>query len=448
MILKKLIHHILVFICFLLTGLNCAEAQTREQKVREDKKRIEASGYWYYNDLEKGIKQAAAENKPLMVVLRCLPCEECVKLDDELVESDPRVKPLLDQFVRVRIVGTNGLDLSLFQFDYDQSFAVFFLNADKTIYCRYGTRSHRTNWSDDVSIEGLGKAMEGVLELHKQFPSNRDLLKAKTGFRPLFPTPEQFPLLKDKYSSRIEYEGKVVQSCIHCHQIGDAIRQETRRNMKNGCPDEVLLPYPHPKTFGIIIDPSSSGIIKEIVASSLADKAGFKKSDKILRMNSQPILSIADVQWVLNSISGRGGKVDFLLQRGKENIALSMELENGWRVQEDISWRVSTWGLRRMVLGGMVLENIPQEEKVKQAGQKNETQLRVKHVGQFGPHAAAKNAGFQQGDFVLSFDGKSDFQNESELIRYALQNKKVGDRVPVKVIRNSKALDLQLPIQE
>jgi len=448
MILKKLIHHILVFICFLLTGLNCAEAQTREQKVREDKKRIEASGYWYYNDLEKGIKQAAAENKPLMVVLRCLPCEECVKLDDELVESDPRVKPLLDQFVRVRIVGTNGLDLSLFQFDYDQSFAVFFLNADKTIYCRYGTRSHRTNWSDDVSIEGLGKAMEGVLELHKQFPSNRDLLKAKTGFRPLFPTPEQFPLLKDKYSSRIEYEGKVVQSCIHCHQIGDAIRQETRRNMKNGFPDEVLFPYPHPKTFGIIIDPSSSGIIKEIVASSLADKAGFKKSDKILRMNSQPILSIADVQWVLNSISGRGGKVDFLLQRGKENIALSMELENGWRVQEDISWRVSTWGLRRMVLGGMVLENIPQEEKVKQAGQKNETQLRVKHVGQFGPHAAAKNAGFQQGDFVLSFDGKSDFQNESELIRYALQNKKVGDRVPVKVIRNSKALDLQLPIQE
>ena len=448
MILKKLIHHILVFICFLLTGLNCAEAQTREQKVREDKKRIEASGYWYYNDLEKGIKQAAAENKPLMVVLRCLPCEECVKLDDELVESDPRVKPLLDQFVRVRIVGTNGLDLSLFQFDYDQSFAVFFLNADKTIYCRYGTRSHRTNWSDDVSIEGLGKAMEGVLELHKQFPSNRDLLKAKTGFRPLFPTPEQFPLLKDKYSSRIDYEGKVVQSCIHCHQIGDAIRQETRRNMKNGFPDEVLFPYPHPKTFGIIIDPSSSGIIKEIVASSLADKAGFKKSDKILRMNSQPILSIADVQWVLNSISGRGGKVDFLLQRGKENIALSMELENGWRVQEDISWRVSTWGLRRMVLGGMVLENIPQEEKVKQAGQKNETQLRVKHVGQFGPHAAAKNAGFQQGDFVLSFDGKSDFQNESELIRYALQNKKVGDRVPVKVIRNSKALDLQLPIQE
>jgi len=109
--LKKLTYHILAFICFLLTGFNFAEAQTREQKVREDKKRVEASGYWHYNDLEKGIKQAAAENKPLMVVLRCLPCEECVKLDDELVESDPRIKPLLDQFVRVRIVGTNGLDL-------------------------------------------------------------------------------------------------------------------------------------------------------------------------------------------------------------------------------------------------------------------------------------------------------------------------------------------------
>lgn len=143
-----------------------------------------------------------------------MPCEECVKLDDELVESDPRVKPLLDQFVRVRIVGTNGLDLSLFQFDYDQSFAVFFLNADKTIYCRYGTRSHRTNWSDDVSIEGLGKAMEGVLELHKQFPSNRDLLKAKTGLKPLFPTPNNSRCLKTSIHPELNTRVKLFKAAF------------------------------------------------------------------------------------------------------------------------------------------------------------------------------------------------------------------------------------------
>ncbi len=72
-------------------------------------------------------------------MLRCLPCEECVKLDDELIENDPELQALLEPFVRVRIVGTNGLDLSLFEFDTDQSFCVFFFNADRTLYARYGT---------------------------------------------------------------------------------------------------------------------------------------------------------------------------------------------------------------------------------------------------------------------------------------------------------------------
>ena len=64
-------------------------------------------------------------------------------LDDELVDTDPAIRPLLEKFVCVRQVATNGLDLRLFQFDTDQSFAVFMLNADGTIYGRFGTRSHR-----------------------------------------------------------------------------------------------------------------------------------------------------------------------------------------------------------------------------------------------------------------------------------------------------------------
>lgn len=161
----------------------------------------------------------------MMVVLRCLPCEECVKLDDELMEKDTVIKSLLEKFVRVRIVGTNGLDLSLFQFDYDQSFAIMFLNADGTIYGRYGTRSHRTNWSGDVSLVGLGKAMQEVLQLHENYPKNKPSLVNKKGPKPDFASPELFPSLKTKYTSKLDYEGKVVQSCIHCHQVGEAIRK-------------------------------------------------------------------------------------------------------------------------------------------------------------------------------------------------------------------------------
>src|SRR5438045_621931 len=137
-------------------------AQTREEKVRGDKAKVEADGFWIYNDLARGYSEAKKTGQPLLVALRCIPCEQCVKLDEDLVEKDERIKPLLEKFVRVRLISANGLDLSLFQFDTDQSFAVFMLNADGTIYGRFGTRSDQTHWANDVSITGLAKALEGA----------------------------------------------------------------------------------------------------------------------------------------------------------------------------------------------------------------------------------------------------------------------------------------------
>jgi len=151
-------------LCFATTAQ--AQQKTRDQKVREDRERVTGQGFWIYNDLNAAFAQARTSGKPILVVLRCIPCVECVKLDDDLVDQDAILKPLLAKFVCVRIVSTNGLDLSLFQFDTDQSFAVFMLNADRTIYGRFGTRSHRTEWIGDVSLKGLAKALEGALELH------------------------------------------------------------------------------------------------------------------------------------------------------------------------------------------------------------------------------------------------------------------------------------------
>jgi len=154
---------------------------SRDEKMQRDRQRVTTQGIWIYNDLAAGREQAAKEQKPLIVVLRCVPCEECVKLDDELIDQDPRISPLLERFVCVRLVSTNGLDLSIFQFDTDQSFAVFFLHADGTVDGRFGTRSHRTEWTEDVSVEGLEQAMQGALRLHADYPANRSILARKQG---------------------------------------------------------------------------------------------------------------------------------------------------------------------------------------------------------------------------------------------------------------------------
>ena len=264
----------LSLLCCLLVAGSLA-AQTREQKVRGDKAKVEAAGFWIYNDLAQGFAEAKKSGKPLLVVMRCIPCEHCVKLDDDLVEQDQRLRPLLEKFVRVRVVSANGLDLSLFQFDTDQSFAVFMFNADGTIYGRFGTRSDQTHWSDDVSIEGLAKALEGALVLHADFPKNKATLAAKKGAPPEFAVPESFPTLKGKYGAQLNYEGNVVQSCIHCHQIGDAQRQH-HRNQTGKIPDEVLFPYPHPKAIGLILDPQQRATVLRVEPGSLAAQAGLR----------------------------------------------------------------------------------------------------------------------------------------------------------------------------
>ena len=98
-----------------------------------------------------------------------------------------------------------------------------------------------------------------------------------------------------------------------------------------------------------------------------------------------------------------------------------------------------------MTTGGILLEQI--EERP--AGvPKTGMALRAKHVGQFGPHAAAKNAGFLMGDVIVAFDGKTDLLRETDLLAYALRNRKPGEKVAVTIVRGGKTLELMLPMQE
>lgn len=438
---------VICFAVLLMPSLGLAQGKSREEKVQDDRTKVESEGFWIYNDLDKAFSQARLTGRPVLVVLRCIPCEECVKLDDDLIEQDPVIRPLLKEFVCVRQVSTNGLDLSLFQFDTDQSFAVFMLNADGTIYGRFGTRSHRTEWEQDVSLAGLTQALRGALELHAEYPRNKAALAAKRGPAPAFPTPESYPSLKDRYTSTLNYTGNVVQSCIHCHQIGDAERDRFRKSARP-LPDAVLFPFPHPKELGLILDPREKASVIRVETESVAQQAGFRPGDRIRSLDGQPMLSIADVQWVLHHVPPTGGVVSAEVDRNGTGQRLMLRLPAGWRESGDLSWRVSSWGMRRMATGGLVLEELPQEERGRSGIGDGSMALRVKHVGQYGAHAAAKRAGFQQGDIIVSFDGRTNLLREADLFKHALQVRKPGERVPVVILRNGRQQRLQLPMQD
>jgi hypothetical protein len=431
---------------FLAPQLALSQNPTREQKVRADKAKVESAGFWIYNDLPKAYALAKETGKPIVVSMRCIPCEECVKLDDDVVDADPVIRPLLEQFVCVRIVGTNGLDLDTFQYDTDQSFAMFMLNADKTIYGRFGTRSHRTDWIGDVSLDGLARALGGALELHAAYPANRMALAGKRG-KPLeYPTPEQYPALKDDYTSQLNYSGDVVKSCIHCHQIGEA-RRDIYWSQGKPIPEELLYPFPHPKSVGLVLAPDERALIKSVIEGSPAAHATLQAGDHVLSMNGQPLLSMADVQWVLHHVPAAGGEVQMEVERAGKTLAATLKLDKNWRREDDTSWRVAAWEMRRIALGGLRLVTIDTAKR-KSLGLEAGMALEVASVGMYGPHATAKNAGFQEGDVIVEFDGQTDFAKESDLFTHVNAHRRIGEQVTVRVQRGELVQILQFPIQK
>ena len=160
------------------------------------------------------------------------------------------------------------------------------------------------------------------------------------------------------------------------------------------------------------------------------------------------MLSIADVQWVLHNTNPAGGNVPVQIERNGRRVDLELSLGKGWRRAGDISWRASSWGLRRMAMGGMKLEPLPAEDRKRLDIPEQSMALLVRHVGQFGPYAAAKKAGFQPGDVIVEFDGREDFMTDSALLTYGVTVKEAGDQVPVTILRNGKKRTLKLPMQK
>ncbi|MDB5348873.1 MAG: serine endoprotease [Planctomycetota bacterium] len=409
--------------------LSCG--QDRDTKVRNDRKVFQESKDWIYNDLEEGIRHAKAAGKPLLVIFRCIPCEACQQFDDDVARRDPVIRDLLDAFVCVRIVQANAIDLTRFQHDFDQSFAAYLMNADSTIYGRYGTRSDRSE-EQDISLEGFRKAMEGALLMHQTYDKIKATLAGKQAKPVRYKTPREYPSLAGKYGTTLDYDGKVAKSCMHCHQIREAERVAYRSENKP-IPDNVLFPNPDPSVLGLFLDSRSMARVERVSPGSIADKDGVRHGDEIVMMDGQQLLSIADVQWVLQNLPN-SADVTTLVRRDGKDLPLTLHLSDGWR-RGNISWRVSTWDLRRMALGGMKLVNLTEAERERAKLPKGSLGLRVEHVGEFGDHAIAKQAGLRKDDVIVGFDGRNDHIGESELIAHAVQKRLPGDKVSVTILR-------------
>ena len=435
---------LLLLLCSLPWAVKAEAVKDREGAVRNDRAALEADPRWKYNDVEAGFAEARRTGKPLLVVLRCVPCIACSGIDAAVLLKETDLAPLLDQFVCVRVINANALDLTLFQFDYDLSFSTVFFNPDGTVYGRYGSWTHQKNAQDKTTV-GFKRTLETVLELHRGYPGNRSQLTGKQGAPGRFKTPIDIPTLTGKYRLELDWNGKVVPSCVHCHQIGDAMRQVYRKEMQP-VPTEWIYAWPAPETIGLTLAEDQVSKIEAVMPGSIAASAGLLPGDELVALNGQTLVSIADVSWVLHRAPAIG-LMRAAIRRAGAPREVTLTLAENWRTQADLSQRVGAWSMRAMATGGLVLKELSTTERQALDLTTSRLALRVDFVGQYGKHAAGKKAGFEKGDVIVELDGKSNALTESQWMAYVLQNKKVGDSMAVTVLRGQQRLQLQLPSQ-
>jgi hypothetical protein len=344
---------------------------------------------------------------------------------------------VLEKFVCIRVVQANSIDLTTFQFDPMLTWAVFFLNADRTVYGRYGTRSG-ANRTGDVTDAGFRKAALAALELHRGYPANRESLRGKIGPAPRYKTPREYPSLAH-FPAEVEVRASERNhpSCMHCHDLQIA-EFGLLRAAKEPIPTETLWPFPMPDALGLSLDPEERCTVRRVASGSAAEQAGFKAGDELLALEGQPLVSVADVQWVLHGAKD-GATLAAKARRGSTEESRSLALPPGWRRSGDITWRQGTWVMFRPDLRA---DSLPADERKRLGLAVDAVALRIHGLG-----ATLEAAGFRTGDVVVAVAGRrSGIDSVSQLLELVAQTTRPGDKLAVTILRDGRERPLEIAL--
>lgn len=217
---------------------------------------------------------------------------------------------LLSQYVTVRIIRMDGVDIGLFDRDWHNTIYFFLLNADEQIYLRYGGRDE-TAVDAYLNLDSLELALEKGLELHEQWKAGK--LPAPERPKPDFP--ENYPLLIERTVGR--------GSCVECHLIADykALHKE-----EEGTLDKVGEMYRSPDihTIGVFLDVPKGLLVDKVEGPAAA--AGMLPGDTISHVEGVRVYTFGDMQYEYDKVNRDATETHWSVDRGGEKADLTIEL--------------------------------------------------------------------------------------------------------------------------
>jgi len=328
---------------------------------------------------------------------------------------------LLQQYVLARVVTMTGIDLGLFDYDRHNSIYFFAMNADETIYLRYGGRDAEDS-NTYLDLSSIELALEAGLRQHELHKTGNLLQQV----RPAAFFPEQIVSLKKQVIDR--------DRCVECHLIGDYLAQDQE---KAGTLDKrrVLYPSPDLKRLGIFLDIPKGLVVGK--AEGAAAGAGLQPGDQIRSFENKPVLTFGDLQYHWGKLDRDARQVRLDVLRHGERRQLTMQLPEDW-------WYIDTghryWTVEPMVYFSTVA--LPQERR-KQMGLPDEGF--AAEVTEVDPLAESLNVhSLRKGDLILSVNDRnsSPWTNRPEL--FLKLTVTAGQMAKVRIWRDGKILETEI----
>jgi hypothetical protein len=324
-----------------------------------------------------------------------------------------------DSFVRVRLLRIQNVDLNLYEFDWDLTWAAFFMHADGKIYGRYGGRDGSGADSRNT-LAGLRYAMQAALETHRECAAAPPPVLAAPLFIDRVPTAKRFR------------SGE----CIHCHQVKEILRADEMD--KGTWKRDSLWTYPLPENIGITLDKDRGNVVRKVTEKSPAAQAGVQAGDLVDAIGALRVRSFADAQHALHKAPWKGD-VAIAWKRGDKMHEAKLALAEGWK-KTNPTWRPSMLDLfPALTIYGT---DLTKEEKRKAGLDPEQMAFR-----QMEPvHARAAAMGVKAGDVIFGMDNQKLKMTVDEFLGHVRRNHIAGDRITLNVLRAGKRVDLPLKL--
>jgi len=333
-----------------------------------------------------------------------------------------------------------GVDLSIYRFDYDLTLAVLFMHPNGHIYHEYGNRIS-TAAESGLSMASLEHVMRATVGEHVIATTAKIARGMLSEPEWKGESVEELPTMARRVKA-----GKG-PDCFHCHMVHQARDEQAR---ESGTFDPaVAWRYPPSSRIGLTLDRDVPTLVTAVAEDSPAARAGLLPGDRLGRFGTRVAASEGDVQRALDGVPAAGGTLTVFWTRFGKAAAGRLELSDEWRVgaPEDL-WRSTMWRLDpRPGFGGPMLSA---DEKNKLGIDAAVSAFRIQYIVTWGDHSRtgrnAKKAGLRKNDVVLSAGGKDDFAAPVHFHAWFRLTRKVGETVPLVVLRKGGRVTIELPV--